>query len=220
VLRHVQDALLSVTRPTRILLLYILQGKLETTEFFQELMLVLGTLSPKQTGEMNASVRAILQQHGQDASWTPTVNVPSVYAAYFRRTLQSYTSLTGHELFYYANVQLLQQTFHPPHVPSIHTALVHPSHYLQCTCCNSTLSAKLPDVSIAFRLYLECSKFINLQDWFEAFSSVLERTSTPPSKADRAQRFCRAVIEMEWLGMIKSTSRRADHVMRILWDIE
>jgi len=33
----------------------------------------------------------------------------------------------------------------------------------------------LPDTSIAYRLYLECGRMINLYDWFLAFEAILER---------------------------------------------
>lgn len=61
---------------------------------------------------------------------------------------------------------------------AIHTAMNNPHHYLQCKCCklnNSMgLIASLPDLSIVYKLHLECGAMINLFDWLQAFRSVVD----------------------------------------------
>ena len=45
----------------------------------------------------------------------------------------------------------------------------------QCACCPnnpSLASPSLPDLSLVYRLHLECGKLINLYDWMQAFFSV------------------------------------------------
>jgi origin recognition complex subunit 3 len=64
---------------------------------------------------------------------------------------------------------------------SIHNALVNPHHYLQCKCCavkeNEQILATMPDISVAYKLHLECNKFINLFDWLQSFSMVIDNSN-------------------------------------------
>ncbi|KAF5325228.1 hypothetical protein D9619_009716 [Psilocybe cf. subviscida] len=110
--------------------------------------------------------------------------------------------------------------------------------------------AELPDTSILFKRYLDSGKMINVYDWFESFKSVLDtqdeliRTravgSASPKKgkgkakgaaaeAERDDdkwnvevqaRFIRALHELDYLGFIKHTGRKADHVQRTVFDID
>lgn len=61
---------------------------------------------------------------------------------------------------------------------AIHTALNNPSHYLQCKCCELSHEASLiptmPDLSIVYKLHLECGKMINMFDWLQSFKVVVE----------------------------------------------
>ncbi|KAI6022101.1 origin recognition complex subunit 3 N-terminus-domain-containing protein [Pisolithus marmoratus] len=135
----------------------------------------------------------------------------------------------------------------------------------------------MPDTTILFRRYLESGKMINVYDWFESFSVVLEaqkrhyqraqsrnlpehngrpptpRTPRTPSRHSRGgkgrqrkekdsddppeqqaeeeteeetenwrlevqARFIRALHELDYIGFIRHTGRRADHVMRTVFD--
>lgn len=110
---------------------------------------------------------------------------------------------------------------------------------------------KMPDTSILFQRYLESGKMINVFDWFESFTVVLEtqkrhasdvsaREALPrtPSRRKGKQRqveeseeelekwrlevqarFIRSLHELDYVGLIKHTGRKADHVMRTIFDI-
>ena len=39
---------------------------------------------------------------------------------------------------------------------------------------NETLSAALPDLSLCYKLHLECGRFINLYDWLQAFIAIVQ----------------------------------------------
>lgn len=97
----------------------------------------------------------------------------------------------------------------------------------------------LPDIAIAYQLHLECGKLINLHDWLQAFASVVElvppkaedesgeaadnSSKTPKTAAAREPslltqaRFARAVAELQFLGFVKPSTRKADHVARLTW---
>jgi origin recognition complex subunit 3 len=57
----------------------------------------------------------------------------------------------------------------------IFTALEAPHTYLQCECCkDDEMAATMEDISIMYKLYKECGRLINLQDWYNAFRSVVD----------------------------------------------
>ncbi|XP_055529762.1 origin recognition complex subunit 3 [Wyeomyia smithii] len=108
---------------------------------------------------------------------------------------------------------------------AVHTALNNPHYYLQCECCeldgDSNLVSTLPDLSVAYKLHLECGRMINLFDWLQAFRTVVdenngddnERQVDPKIQA----RFTRAVAELQFLGFIKTSKKKTDHVTRLTW---
>jgi origin recognition complex subunit 3 len=63
------------------------------------------------------------------------------------------------------------------------TALEAPHTYLQCECCKENIMGpQMEDSCVLYKLYQECGKLINLQDWYDAFRSIVdaegERSST------------------------------------------
>jgi origin recognition complex subunit 3 len=110
---------------------------------------------------------------------------------------------------------------------SLHNALSNPHHYLQCKCCelrdNEQILATMPDVAVAYKLHLECNKYINLFDWLQAFAMVVENQNADndENEEDISQevqaRFTRATAELQFLGLIKQAKHKADHVMRNTW---
>ncbi|KAF9922273.1 Origin recognition complex subunit 3, partial [Linnemannia zychae] len=103
------------------------------------------------------------------------------------------------------------------------------------------------DTCILYKLYVECGRMINMYDWFTAFGMILERGQQtdeviePPTKKrgrpslkaklkatsnkthnklDQKEvqaRFISGVAELQFMGFIKPTSRKTDHVMRLTW---
>jgi len=100
---------------------------------------------------------------------------------------------------------------------------------------------KLPDASILFRRYLEAGRMINVYDWYESFAQVIEsqRSHLAPvegweggSHGDGEEegmeeewkmhvqaRFVRALHTLDFVGLVKHTGRKADHVMRTVYDV-
>ncbi|EEB91837.1 hypothetical protein MPER_09741, partial [Moniliophthora perniciosa FA553] len=107
-----------------------------------------------------------------------------------------------------------------------------------------------PDTSILFDRYLDSGKMINVYDWFESFHAVLEtqreklkekrrrellaeRKEKQKTKEDEEDsldegqwkmqvqaRFIRALHELDYLGFIKHTKRKQDHVLRTIFDVK
>ncbi|CAL8092518.1 unnamed protein product [Calicophoron daubneyi] len=142
-------------------------------------------------------------------------------------------SLPLHELFYGPYFpttdgvlhHAIRQRLNPSQQRCLHKALVDPGSYLQIQdlTMNSPdcLDKSLSDLCILYRLHLESSKMINLYDWLMAFATVLGeevRRDHPPSRLTQV-RFLHGVAQLHYLGCIKSTRRKADHVQRLNWNL-
>jgi origin recognition complex subunit 3 len=83
------------------------------------------------------------------------------------------------ELFVFTDITTARQHLLGTPRASIHTALNNPNDYLQCPCCDISnidsmnLISTMPDLSIAYKLHLECGRMINLFDWLQAFKTVI-----------------------------------------------
>uniref|UniRef100_A0AAX7TXV4 Origin recognition complex subunit 3 n=1 Tax=Astatotilapia calliptera TaxID=8154 RepID=A0AAX7TXV4_ASTCA len=133
-----------------------------------------------------------------------------------------------YEVCYYSSSATVRRHLNATPRTSIQAALSNPYHYLQNDSLKSedgTVSNAAPDICIAYKLHLECGRLINLYDWLEAYSTVVlaAEGNDPDSehfgKVDEVKhaRFIRAVSELEFLGFIKSTKQKTDHVARLTW---
>ncbi|XP_068686257.1 origin recognition complex subunit 3-like isoform X1 [Montipora foliosa] len=151
--------------------------------------------------------------------------------AMFRKFLTCPRNLPLFEVMYYDNV--LETKKHLMGMPrlAIQTALSNPQYYLKCKCCQTdvgTVQDTFPDICIAYKLHLECGRLINLYDWLQAFRAVLDPQTEQqsvegsPKKKQRTDdqlhaRFIQAVSELQFLGFIKATRQKTDHVQRLTW---
>ncbi|KAJ8929297.1 hypothetical protein NQ314_018004 [Rhamnusium bicolor] len=152
-------------------------------------------------------------------------NVIQFLSETFEHYLIEPSSFYFHEIFFFNNISI-QNYIIGTHRSAIHNALNDPQYYLQCNCCEipngAAITRCMPDICVAYKLHLECGKLINLYDWLQAFLSIVDpvdidddtkRTVDPELQA----RFTQAVAELEYLGFIKSSKRKADHVTRLTW---
>ncbi|CAD7011330.1 origin recognition complex subunit 3 [Ceratitis capitata] len=128
-----------------------------------------------------------------------------------------------HELFVYSDVSTVRRHIIGAPRAALHMALNNPHYYLQCKCCqlseSNQLLATLPDLSVAYKLHLECGRMINLFDWLQAFRSVVDDIDNEQEQVDPQiqARFTRAVAELQFLGYIKMSKRKTDHATRLTW---
>ncbi|KAL1416498.1 hypothetical protein MTO96_027963, partial [Rhipicephalus appendiculatus] len=137
--------------------------------------------------------------------------------------LQPPSSMPLHEVLYYNDATALKQYFTPSPRTVLHAALTRPQTVLRCECCRNTgsceVSASLPDLSISYKLHLESGKLINLYDMMQSFKSVKSgetALSAEEEKVVQAQ-FFRSIAELQFLGLVKPTLRKTDHVQRMTW---
>ncbi|XP_049752874.1 origin recognition complex subunit 3 isoform X3 [Elephas maximus indicus] len=132
-----------------------------------------------------------------------------------------------HEVVYFSAAHTLREHLNAAPRIALHTALNNPYYYLK----NEALKSEegcipniAPDICIAYKLHLECSRLINLVDWSEAFATVVTAAETNAGSTVSEEmneiihaRFIRAVSELELLGFIKPTKQKTDHVARLTW---
>jgi origin recognition complex subunit 3 len=129
------------------------------------------------------------------------------------------------ELFIFSDCASIRRQIVGTPRASIHNALSNPHQYLQCKCCvmrdNENILSTLPDICIAYKLHLECNKFINLYDWLQAFAMVIGNNGDDDESEEISSeiqaRFTRATAELQFLGLIKQAKHKTDHVMRMTW---
>merc|ERR1712168_368286 len=113
--------------------------------------------------------------------------------------------MTLYEIIYFDRHGYLKEILNPAPRASISNALAQPRRYLECECCKvgvtdkERILATYPDVAIAYKLHLECPRFINLYDWLQAFIQVVQTSDAPVDAKAPAPilqaRFIRAVSE-------------------------
>ncbi|XP_055289867.1 origin recognition complex subunit 3 isoform X2 [Moschus berezovskii] len=133
-----------------------------------------------------------------------------------------------HETLYFSSAHTLRQHLNAAPRIALHTALNNPYYYLKNEALRSEegcIPNVAPDICIAYKLHLECSRLINLVDWSEAFATVVTAAEKMDANSITSEerneiihaRFIRAVSELELLGFIKPTKQKTDHVARLTW---
>ncbi|XP_071859979.1 origin recognition complex subunit 3 isoform X2 [Bombus fervidus] len=129
----------------------------------------------------------------------------------------------GNEIFCFNDGNLAKQHVRGSLRAAIHTGLNDPHAYLNCKCCklenDDAIPSTLPDLSIIYKLHLESRKLINMYDWLQAFLIIVDPVGSTKEQRDvdpkLQARFTQAVAELEFLGFIKSSRQKTDHVKRL-----
>ncbi|XP_052888629.1 origin recognition complex subunit 3 [Anopheles moucheti] len=149
--------------------------------------------------------------------------VKNIFQRYLRPATSQEVPLV--ELFLYNDSTYLRQHIVGAPRAAVHIALNNPQYYTQCDCCHldesSCIVPSLPDLSIAYKLHLECGRLINLFDWLQAFRIIIDDTNNDEAEQQVdpiiQARFTRVVAELQFLGFIKPSKTKTDHVTRLTW---
>ncbi|XP_058472192.1 origin recognition complex subunit 3 isoform X1 [Solea solea] len=148
--------------------------------------------------------------------------------ALVRSHLSPPESQTLNEVCYFSSSATVRRHLNATPRTSIQAALSSPYYYIQndnLKTEDGSVSSAAPDICIAYKLHLECGRLINLYDWLEAYATVVSAAEGKDQESDefgkvdevKHARFIRAVSELEFLGFIKSTKQKTDHVARLTW---
>ncbi len=105
------------------------------------------------------------------------------------------------------------------------SAMRDPTKYL-----GSLEEGQVPDTAVSYQILSEGGKLVNIYDWYNSFSAIrtahmsanegqddLEGFDATPEVLLQA-RFARTCSELEFLGLIKHTKRKTDHVQRLVFE--
>jgi origin recognition complex subunit 3 len=160
----------------------------------------------------------------EDAMYTEILRQFSNYLETFlNATLIDPQDLPFHEIFIYDLKSPHREVFTPRPRHAIERALGSPHDYLDCDCCapengeggdEATLSSTQPAAAMLYQLYLESGSLINISDLWQAFQAV---TGGEKEEGELMALFQRGLAELRYLGLVKSTRKRADHVAKVAW---
>ncbi|KAE9971384.1 hypothetical protein EG328_003140 [Venturia inaequalis] len=145
--------------------------------------------------------------------------------SYLEETLIDPETLTFHELVLYEPRVPHRAAFTPKTRFSIERALFAPHDYLNCECCaqagdeqdgEASLAPTQPATSLLYRLYLESGALISVADLWSAFSAIVGDEEGGDEK-EVMPLFERALAELKYLGLIKGTRKKTDHVAKAAW---
>jgi len=185
----------------------------------------------KSRHEFREKMKSAVKEKRKESPYEKLRNeIVDMFDSLFKKYMHSPLSMALHEIFYYNDSYTLKQRIDGTPRVAIQAALSNPKSYLKCGCCPAAtdiIQDTLPDVCILYKLHLECAKLINLYDWLQAFITVID-PSLVDSKRKKSKakqkleeqlqaRFIRGVSELQYLGFIKGTKRKTDHVQRLTW---
>ncbi|OCL01814.1 hypothetical protein AOQ84DRAFT_328398, partial [Glonium stellatum] len=144
---------------------------------------------------------------------------------YFTSTLILPQSLVLSEILLYDLKSPHSETFTPRPRFVIERSLSSPHDYLDCSCClnsetgkdsESMLSPTQPATAILYQLYLESGSLVNVSDLWSAFNAIVgeEDDEAEPTTMSLFQR---ALAELKFLGLLKSSRKKSDHVAKMMW---
>ncbi|KAF1981426.1 origin recognition complex subunit [Aulographum hederae CBS 113979] len=115
-------------------------------------------------------------------------------------------------------------TFAPKTRFAVERALSAPHDYLGCECCKSSskggeedgLSSTQPPTAILYQLYLESGTLINVHDLWNAFHAIVAEDDEDDQSKSMAL-FQRALAELKYLGLIKASRKKTDHIAKLTW---
>lgn len=159
----------------------------------------------------------------QDAAYTEILRrFTDLLEQVLDSTLVDPKSLVFHEIFIYDLKSPHREVFTPRPRHAIERALAAPHDYLDCDCCapgpsdgdDATLASSQPATAVLYQLYLESGSLINASDLFQAFQAV---RSDDRTEGESMALFQRSLAELRYLGLVKSTRKRVDHVTKVAW---
>ncbi|MCJ1397010.1 hypothetical protein MMC11_000202 [Xylographa trunciseda] len=159
----------------------------------------------------------------QDADYSKIVDrINSVLKDFFTRYLINPKTLPLHEIFLFDLKSPCREVFAPMPRQAVERAWNAPHDYLDCDCCDGSangLAPSQPPTAILYQLYLESGAIINISDLWSAFNAILgsEDGDDEGKEQEILALFYRGLAELKYLGMIKNSRKKTDHLAKNLW---
>ncbi|KAL9104473.1 MAG: hypothetical protein Q9163_000566 [Psora crenata] len=160
----------------------------------------------------------------QEAAYTKIMDkLDGALRAYFERNLIDPKDLLLYEACVYDLPSPHRDVFDPRPRFAVERALTSPHDYLGQQYCNGTsegLSASQPATSILYNLYLESGSAINIADLWSAFWTIVRNDDAEEDQEEQRALalFSRALAELKYLGLIKHSRNKADHLVKLSWN--
>ena len=169
-----------------------------------------------------------LSQHAasltkDEVEYTEIVDdVLKVLVRHFENVLRDPRKIFPVEVLVYDLPSPYRDAFTPQPRSAIERALITPGDYLGRQCCDQSSGSSChcpPSLSTIYNMYLECGNLINAADLWIAFSSSESQDMDDDEASERKalMSFERAVAELKYLGLIRGTRKKTDHVGRTSW---
>ncbi|KAL5115316.1 Origin recognition complex subunit 3 [Pleosporales sp. CAS-2024a] len=142
--------------------------------------------------------------------------------AYFTAAFIDPQSLFLSEILVYDLLSPHTEVFQPKPRLAIERALAMPHDYLGCDCCSgeagneAALAATQPATAIVYQMYLESGALINVSDLWMAFNAIAGSSDEEEEPKTMAL-FQRSLAELKYLGLLKPSRKKTDHVSKIMW---
>lgn len=148
--------------------------------------------------------------------------VLKVLFRHFENVLRDPRKIFPVEVLVYDLPSPYRDVFTPQPRSAIERALITPSDYLGGQCCDQANGSSChcpPSLSTIYNMYLECGNLINAADLWTAFSSSESQETDDDELRERKvlMSFERAVAELKYLGLIRGTRKKTDHVGKTSW---
>lgn len=161
----------------------------------------------------------------QDTAYTNIVDrVYDTLTDHMRQTLINPQKLFLNEVIIYDLRSPHREVFTPDPRFAVERALSSPHDYLGCECCSSDkgvgLKSSQPATAILYQLYLESGLIINTADLWEAFWTIVGEETVEDEDGERERAlalFSRALAELKYMGMVKNSRKKADHIAKLAW---
>ncbi|KAL7268700.1 Origin recognition complex subunit 3 [Rhizina undulata] len=162
----------------------------------------------------------------QDAEYSKLVQmVHDVMEEFLGENLKGLQNVFLHEVFFYDLISPHRDVFAPRSRATIERGLSQPQDYLACECCapdddedETGIKPTQPPTSIIYQLYLESGALVNLFDLWSAFYSVIGGEDGEYCDEQTAQAlFYRGLAEMKFMGFVKHTKKKTDHLAKLAW---
>ncbi|KAL7287432.1 hypothetical protein TKK_0018541 [Trichogramma kaykai] len=154
------------------------------------------------------------KQHSQ-SPYTKVLNefVKYLDTEVFHVYLKSPSEVPLNEIFCYDDAKTIKDCVRGSMKGAIHTALTSPEEIHE-------EFPNPPDICVAYKLHLENRKMINMYDWLQAFRTIVDPKENEEDEKEDIDpvlqaRFTQSVAELQFLGFIKATQRKTDHVKRL-----